>query len=55
MKYNFINTGFLIDEISMTGKGTFDQLDTNLQLIKNHNLDFGGVYVLVISVNCLQS
>ena len=32
----------------MIGKETFDNLNRNLQLIKNCNLDFGGVSILLI-------
>ena len=47
IKYKYLKV-LLIDEISMIGKETFDNLNGNLQLIKNSNLDFGGVSILLI-------
>ena len=47
IKYKYLKV-LLIDEISMIGKETFDNLNRNLQLIKNSNLDFGGVSILLI-------
>ena len=43
----------LIDEISMVGKETFEDLNKNLQKIMNRcNVDFGGVSVLLIGNFC---
>ena len=46
-KYKFLKL-LIIDEISMIGKLTFDDLNIFLQQIKGNKLDFGGVCVLVI-------
>ena len=46
-KYKYLKL-LIIDEISMIGKLTFDDLNIFLQQIKGNKLDFGGVCVLVI-------
>ena len=47
IKYKYLKV-LLTDEISMIGKLTFDDLNKFLQLIKNNDLDFGGVSILLI-------
>ena len=48
MKYKHLKV-LLIDEISMIGKETFEDLNKNLQKIMNCcNIDFGGVSILLI-------
>ena len=47
IKYEYLKL-VLIDEISMIGNETFEQLNLALQHIKGNNLPFGGISLLVI-------
>ena len=47
LKYKYLKV-VLIDEISMTGQLTFNDLNKRLQIIKDNELPFGGVSLLSI-------
>ena len=46
-KYKYLKV-LVIDEVSMIGKPTFDDLNRHLQKIMDNNSDFGGVSILVV-------
>ena len=47
MKYKYLRV-LIVDEISMVGRQTFEDLNAFLQQIKNNQLPFGGIAILVI-------
>ena len=47
LKYNYLKV-LLVDEISMTGQLTFNDLNKRFQIIKDNELRFGGVSLLLI-------